>query len=96
MTNCGDLNTKKGWIKPNEVLKESDGVVALCDRCIVIWKYGEQPKEMSFYEAQYFIDVFTRKVKSNDPITAIYGSIWIGAKLQPVAKMNGKGEWELL
>ena len=78
------------------VVKEADTIEELCDRCVVIHKYGEQPKDMSFYEAEYFIDVWTRKVKSNDPITAIYGAIWTDKGLIYVAKMNDKGEWELL
>lgn len=79
---------------PNLII--ADAIEELCDRYVIIHKYGEQPKEMSFYEAEYFIDVWTRKVKSNDPITAIYGAIWTGKGLIYVAKMNEKGELGLL
>ena len=74
----------------------ADTIEELCDRYVVIHKYGEQPKDMCFYEAQYFIDVWTRKVKSNDPIVAIYGAIWTEWGLKYVAKMNEEGELELL
>ena len=80
----------------SDIINQADTIKELCDRCVVIHKYGEQPKEMSFFEAQYFIDVWTRKVKSADPIIAIYGAIWTDKGLIYVAKMNDKGEMELL
>ena len=86
-------NAQKSDLK---IINQSDTIEELCDRLVVIHKYGEQPKDMSFYEAHYFIDVWTRKVKSNDPIVAIYGAIWTNKGLIYVAKMNEKGELELL
>ena len=78
------------------VQNQADTIEELCDRCVVIHKYSERPQDLSFYEAQYFIDVWTRKVKSNDPVVAIYGAVWTDKGLIYVAKMNDKGELELL
>ena len=101
----GFIEEKYYWQNPNygldyigkeDIIAQSDTIEELCDRCVVIHKYREQPQDMSFYEAQYFIDIWTRKVKSNDPIIAIYGTIWTDRGLIYVAKMNNQGELELL
>ena len=81
--------------------KQADTIKELCDECVIISKYAKKPKIMSFYEAEYFINNYVNKIKSADPIIAIYGAIWVqlpnGAwRLEPVAKTNDKGEMELL
>ena len=42
MTNCGDFNTKKGWIKPSEVLKQANTIEELCDEFVI--KYESKDK----------------------------------------------------
>lgn len=94
----GDVykKTKVKTYAKNGITKIADTIEELCDLCVVIHKYREQPQDMSFYAAKFFIDVYTRRVKSADPIIAIFGAIWTDKGLIYIAKMNEKGELELL
>lgn len=83
------------------VEKVSYAIVRLLDMCFVKRQYDSMYKLGTLYECACEIEVFKKKLKSNNPITAIYGLIMTfdetGAPtIKPVAKMNEKGEWELL
>ena len=86
------------WIEKNkdklQPIKEADTIEELCDEFVVITH--EYRKIGSLYDCEYHIDIFKRKVKSNNPIIAIYGAIWTDKGLQFVAKMNESGTFELL
>jgi len=101
-TNYGIFDIEKDFVieqfKTYEIIKQADTIEELCDEFILVAPYRfRRPKtatelEKDFEEMKYF---YTDK---ND---TIYGAIWIeldnGAmRLEPVAKMNEKGELELL
>lgn len=83
------------YIEDNAI-NDANTIEELCDRCIVIRQFYDFYKIGSFYECEYEIDCFKRKIKSNSPIIAIYGAIWTSKGLIYAAKMNEKGELELL
>ena len=83
-------------VHKNFVVKQADTIEELCDRCIIIKREDGFPIILTFYEAKEYIDNWKRKIESNNPIIAIYGAIWTGKGLIYVAKMNDKGELELI
>ena len=79
-------------ISSKDIIKQADNIEELCDEGICISKDGLKPKPyiLSKILNSYFED-----------FSAIYGCIWIeGEKGEPilksVAKINSKGELELL
>ena len=67
----------------------------LCDQWLVIRKHDKTPIILnSFYELQDYLDIYILNIKSNNPITGIYGAYWrtLGASgmpiLQPIFKLD--------
>ena len=73
-----------------------DTIEELCDEFVVISEHQKKPHTIFKIELEDYIRLFTSKEKSADKIIAIYGSIWVEGDLHKVAKMNDKGELELL
>lgn len=49
----------------------------LCDQWLVVREHDKTPIILnSFYELQDYLDIYTLNVKSNNPITGIYGAYW--------------------
>lgn len=89
-------NRKSLGYEPIEFITQADTIEELCDRCVVKLKYEKQPFVGSFYEFEHFINQHTKKIASNNPVVDIFGAIWTDKGLIYVAKMNDKGELELI
>ena len=72
-----------------EILKQADTIEELCDEFIGIYKDEE---EIDDKEISYFLENLSRE----NYFKEIYGAIWTDKGLIYVAKMNDKGELELL
>jgi hypothetical protein len=87
-----------GCILEEEVLNQAETIEELCDECISVLENGNGSHiwhESEFVEEKtpYLFDN-ARMFKEDDEI--IYGAIWTDEGLIYVAKMNEKGELELL
>ena len=69
------------------IVKQADTIEELCDE-FVIWTENKKAKELANYDVA---KVFMRNYN-----VIIYGAIWTDKGLIYVAKMNDKGELELL
>ena len=82
-----------------DVIKEADTIEELCDEFVyeILTGEDEEPMYRDIHNAR--IDIKTQlKIYEDEMagVRAIYGAIWTDKGLQFVAKMNEKGELELL
>ena len=89
---CEELNEKPyatkdgGWcIYKDSIIKQADTIEALCDEFVIKGTRG-----------RYLGTPLQECELRNIPITQIYGAIWTDKGLIYVAKMNEKGELELI
>ena len=74
---------------PIEILKEADAIEELCDEVVYVREGYDNTSEN--------IHLFKKRNRSMfHEELAVYGAIWTDVGLIYVAKMNGKGEFELL
>ena len=79
------LNGNKYFKDDIQIIKQADTIEELCDEFVAKKDYGK-PFVIKRFEIHSNLQFgFT-----------IYGAIWVGADLHSVAKMNNKGEFELL
>lgn len=81
--------TKRDWVAKKDVIKQADTIEELIDEYVRVHKTMNNrsmicDKELAISSNKY--------PKHYD----IYGSIWVDGELHKVAKMNEKGELELL
>jgi len=87
---CGTCTVRKAY-----VTKQADSIEELCDEYVIFCK--EEPNGKLLYYKGFenlkkeFIDFERDKEK-----VVVYGAIWTDKGLIYVAKMNEKGEFELL
>ena len=80
------------YIPKDEIVQEADTIEELCDEFVVAYENGARI---------VYGDLEWAKIKANTSLEAgyksiIYGAIWTDKGLQFVARMNLKGELELL
>lgn len=80
------------WIPQNEIVKEADTIEELCDEFVFIDK-NKLIEHRCWTHLEWAIANCKR---NNIDISTIYGAIWTDKGLIYVAKMNEKGELELL
>ena len=85
-----DDNGRGVEINSHQILKQSDSIEELCDE-IVILRNGERPTILLNYDNLPLLKA--RVVKDNQKV---YGAIWTDTGLKYVAKLNDKGELELI
>ena len=83
----GILNTNYGQFYLNEIINQADTIKELCDEFVV--EVPDVPKR-PYLVYGMSLDEIKQKY------TKIYGAIWTDKGLIYVAKMNEKGELELL
>ena len=88
-----------GWNKPlmkEDIIKITDTIEELCDE-FVIFGLFDIPYLLPKLQLDYYnrLEQFGGKVKSNRKYE-IKGAIWTEWGLKYIAKMNDKGEFELL
>ena len=76
---------------PKDIIKEADTIEELCDEFIEVHKTLKN----GIFEQPYF-DVVSEQVRNGSPVGNLYGAIWTDKGLIYVAKMNEKGELELI
>ena len=74
-----------------EVINQADTIEELCDEFVIKAYCSNEP--FLFMKEQMDIKCFIKKCEKD---TTIYGAIWTDKGLIYVAKMNDKGELELL
>lgn len=80
----------------DNILKEADTIEELCDEVVIV-KAGEKPHILYPMETMTALFGYVRRMRKKCyEGYEIYGSIWVGSDLKAVAKMNEKGEFELL
>lgn len=77
-------------IKRNDIIKQADTIEELCDEFVIIDDLDNGINTL--WHTKVFSSQEVRKMSKNE----IYGSIWTDKGLIYVAKMNDKGELELL
>lgn len=79
------------FIPKNEIVDEANNIEELCDEFIVVSDNCEKPiiSASPFNELQLY-------AKGRKKYAICYGAIWTEWGLKYVAKMNSKGELELL
>jgi len=80
-------------ISNDEIIAQADTIEDLCDKFVLITEIGIW--ERTSYRSMKSERNCYNKVR-NDFIKEIYGAIWTEWGLKYVAKMNDKGDWELL
>ena len=73
------------------IIKESDNIEELCDNFVEVYKALKN----KVYEQPYF-DIVSEQVWNGAPVGNLYGAIWTDKGLIYVAKMNNKGNLELI
>ena len=102
---CGGTFEKrmhcKAYVKKEIVIKTADTIEELCDRFVIIKKDDNSfaiakyyPSDKTFYIENYDEDVSLSECLMFE--YEIYGAIWTEWGLKYVAKMNEKGELELI
>ena len=90
-------------IKVKDITKQADIIEELCDEFIWIWNEKEYPYSKARQYVRYSFGDLKREMRDQlnygqninlDYI--IFGAIWTDKGLIYVAKMNGKGELELI
>ena len=87
--------TKHDWIAKKDVVKQADNIEELCDRFVIEYKQHNKQRILKTYikvERNFLRD----KMYELNHIKNIYGAIWTDKGLIYVAKMNEKGELELI
>ena len=79
------------FIPKNEIVDEADTIEKLCDEFIVVSDNCEKPiiSALPFNELKIY-------AKNRTKYANCYGAIWTECGLKYIAKMNSKGELELL
>ena len=79
------------FIPKNEIIDEANTIEELCDEFIVVSDNCEKPiiSTLPFNELQLY-------AKGRTKYAICYGAIWTEWGLKYIAKMNSKGEFELL
>ena len=91
---CEYYNITK-YVQPIDILNQADTIEELCDEFVVV--VGKEPN--SYLILNQCMNNFEKVVsihKNTENENTIYGAIWTGKGLIYVAKMNEKGELELL
>ena len=79
----------------NKILKQADTIEELCDRFVIEYKQHNEQRILKTYikvERNFLRD----KMYKLNHIQNLYGAVWTDKGLIYVAKMNDKGELELL
>ena len=86
-----EITGEECFIPKNEIVKEADTIEKLCDEFVVESYICGNPiiSALPFKELQLY-------AKSRMQYSICYGAIWTDKGLIYVAKMNDKGELELL
>ena len=74
-----------------EQLKKSNKIENLCDKFVEVHKVLQN----GIFDRPYF-DIVRKEVADGGPVGDLYGAIWTSKGLIYVAKMNKKGELELI
>lgn len=87
--------TKHNSVAKSWIIKQADTIEELCDRFVIEYKdHNEQRILKTFMRVEM---AFLKQQRYElHQIKAIYGAIWTDKGLIYVAKMNDKGELELL
>ena len=86
-----EITGENCFIPKNEIVDEANTIEELCDEFIVVSDNCEKPiiSALPFNELKIY-------AKNRTKYANCYGAIWTECGLKYIAKMNSKGELELL
>ena len=84
----GGINIDDVFFADSEILKQADTIEELCDQFVYVTNNGNHYVKNNHEAIHYFI--------GEERPVSYYGAIWTDKGLIYVAKMNDKGELELL
>lgn len=91
---CYYFNKLKKFVYKDEGYKIADTIEELCDNFMVEYANGEHMLFPAFYHLKRHHDLYNQDYHH---VAGRYGCIWVAGKgLIYVAKMNDKGELELI
>ena len=104
------IRTKDGTIELNreeierEIIKQADTIEELCDELVFEWQRSSISHDNDVWHLYHEISLKEEVGnaltdgyrESKEEVKNIYGAIWTDKGLQFVARMNSKGELELL
>ena len=81
----------------NSIIKQADTIEELCD-CFVMFCPNAIRRKIRVYETMRSISLYSKRDKrwNGNMVDKVYGAIWTDKGLIYVAKINEKGELELL
>ena len=84
-----------GVLQDKFIIKQADTIEELCDTIAIVWK---DHLPTIWNDTTHFKDLLSMysSYQRKHKIVAIYGAIWTDKGLIYVAKMNDKGELELI
>lgn len=85
------------WYQEVHLLKQADTIEELCDSFVMFCPNAHRRK-IRVYETMHSISLYSKRDKrwNGNMVDKVYGAIWTDKGLIYVAKMNEKGELELL
>ena len=85
-------------ISIDDIIKQSDTIEELCDKCVCFIDGEYEPYICSVLDIRYLrqLEQFGGNIRTNRKYNAVYLAIWTDKGLIYVAKMNEEGEMELL
>jgi len=91
-----DIN-QKDFIKEEYIVKEADTIEELCDELVIICnKAFTKPMLYDLKDLNMLKKDVWYSFNSYNWEYQVYGAIWTDKGLTYVAKLNKKGEWELI
>ena len=78
------------------ILAQADTIEELCDELVVCDPQFSLPFTRERAWGSLYLDTSSEEKFKKGKLEAVYGSIWVDGNLIKVAKMNEKGELELL
>ena len=78
------------------IIAQADTIEELIECYVVILEHQDRPLIVFKNEIDHYKHCLVDKIKSNNRVLAIYGSIWVDGNLIKVAKMKNKGDLKSL
>ena len=84
------------WVLEENIVAQADTIEELCDELVVCDPQFSLPFTRERAWGSLYLDTSSEEKFKKGKLEAVYGSIWVDGNLIKVAKMNEKGELELL
>lgn len=83
-------------LRKKDIVNEADKIEDLCDKIVAFDTHGDSPAVLSRFLGSFDLKNWIEDSKRQNGRYIFYGAIWTDEGLIYVAKMNAKGELELI